>query len=103
MKIRMEFVTDLPPRTSLSGGIYKSGLVRPPFRAAPVENDTPGHAWVVARYALLLAHNLGVTDEFFLRERQRGAHLHDIGKAGIPRSVLCKVCPLTAPGRSLDH
>ncbi len=103
MKIRTEFATGLPLRTTLSGGNDNSGLVQPPFRAAPVENAMPGHARVVARYALLLAHNLGVTDEFFLRERERGAHLHDIGKAGIPRSVLCKVCPLTVPVRSLDH
>jgi putative nucleotidyltransferase with HDIG domain len=64
-------------------------------RAARLEEDFPGHARVVARYALLLAHTLGLTDEFFLRELERGAHLHDIGKAGIPRSILCKVGPLT--------
>lgn len=74
-------------------------------RAARLEEDFPGHARVVARYALLLAHTLGLTDEFFLRELERGAHLHDIGKAGIPRSILCKVGPLTALEREImkDH
>lgn len=74
-------------------------------RAARLEEDFPGHARVVARYALLLAHTLGLTDEFFLRELERGAHLHDIGKAGIPRSILCKVGPLTFLEREVlkDH
>ncbi len=74
-------------------------------RAARLEEDFPGHARVVARYALLLAHTLGLTDEFFLRELERGAHLHDIGKAGIPRSILCKAGPLTTLEREImkDH
>jgi HD-GYP domain-containing protein (c-di-GMP phosphodiesterase class II) len=74
---------------------HEHGYVRTLSRASRLEEDFPGHARVVARYALLLAHTLGLTDEFFLRELERGAHLHDIGKAGIPRSVLCKAGPLT--------
>ena len=63
------------------------------------------HARVVARYALLLAHTLGMTDEVFLRELERGAHLHDIGKIGIPRSILVKSGTLTALERDImsDH
>jgi putative nucleotidyltransferase with HDIG domain len=74
---------------------FKHDFAEALSRAADVEEDFPGHARVVARYALLLAHTLGLTDEFFLRELERGAHLHDIGKAGIPRSILCKSGPLT--------
>jgi len=69
------------------------------FRDTPNDESFTGHARVVARYALLLAYTLGLTDEFFLRELERGAHLHDIGKTGIPRSILCKAGPLTV----LEH
>jgi HD-GYP domain-containing protein (c-di-GMP phosphodiesterase class II) len=93
----------------LSAGLAESrredDLVLTLSRAARLEEDFPGHARVVARYALLLAHTLGLTDEFFLRELERGAHLHDIGKAGIPRSILCKAGPLTFLEREImkDH
>lgn len=74
-------------------------------RIAPEEESYTCHARVVAQYALLLANTLGLTDEFFLRELERGAHLHDIGKIGIPRSILCKAGPLTALEREImkDH
>jgi HD-GYP domain-containing protein (c-di-GMP phosphodiesterase class II) len=84
-----------------SGRIPRAGLAQ--GWAAAIERKFPGHARVVARYALLLALILGVTDEFFLRELERGAHLHDIGKAGFPRSVLCKIGPLAASGFPLDN
>jgi HD-GYP domain-containing protein (c-di-GMP phosphodiesterase class II) len=92
--------SSLPDRL-LPGGGFKDDLLRALSRVADIEEDFPGHARVVARYALLLAQTLGLTDELFLRELERGAHLHDIGKAGIPRSILCKVGPLTAVEREV--
>jgi len=89
------------PSSFLPGGELKDDLLRSLSRVADIEEDFPGHARVVARYALLLAQTLGLTDELILRELERGAHLHDIGKAGIPRSILCKVGPLTAVEREI--
>lgn len=57
---------------------------------------TCGHSERVADLALLIAQNLGLTDE----KKQLihiGAHLHDIGKIGIPDEVLNK------PGRLTDE
>jgi len=89
------------PSSFLPGGGFRDDLLRSLSRVADIEEDFPGHARVVARYALLLAQTLGLTDELILRELERGAHLHDIGKAGIPRSILCKVGPLTAVEREI--
>jgi len=52
--------------------------------------DTIGHSQLVARYSLVLARALGIEDRTFLIELERGALLHDIGKIGIPESILRK-------------
>ena len=57
--------------------------------------DTLGHSQLVASYSLLLTKALGVEDKSFLVNIERGALLHDIGKIGIPESILRKAGPLT--------
>lgn len=56
---------------------------------------TCGHSERVAEFSLLLAQGMGLS----LQEQQRihiGAHLHDIGKIGIPDAILNKNGKLTA-------
>ena len=51
------------------------------------ERESPLHSQRVARYCAILAHNLGMPDEF-CRDIRHAAPLHDIGKAGLPDSLL---------------
>lgn len=58
-------------------------------------NYTSSHSRQVAGYAALLAGELGMPE----KEQQRiylAGLLHDIGKVGIPTSILCKPSKLTA-------
>ncbi|MFW6289059.1 MAG: HD domain-containing phosphohydrolase [Spirochaetota bacterium] len=57
------------------------------------DTDTNNHCVRVAAYAVRLAEALGVDDAETIRSLRWGAYLHDIGKIGIPDSVLRK------PGR----
>jgi len=54
-----------------------------------------GHALHVARYAVLIAEELGLREERIESIRQ-AALLHDIGKIGIPEAILFKPSRLTA-------
>jgi putative nucleotidyltransferase with HDIG domain len=63
--------------------------------------DTVGHSQLVARYTLLLTKAMGIDDWNFCRDIERGALLHDIGKIGIPESILRKAGPLTAQEREI--
>ncbi len=63
--------------------------------------DTVGHSQLVARYSLLLAKAMGIDDWKFCRDIERGALLHDIGKIGIPESILRKEGPLTVKEREI--
>ena len=56
---------------------------------------THEHAQRVQRYAIALALEVGVVDEHMLDAIDAAALLHDIGKLGIPDSVLLKPGPLT--------
>jgi cyclic di-GMP phosphodiesterase len=58
------------------------------------EQKTAAHSRRVARYSMLLAHELGITGEP-CRRLCRGALLHDIGKIGVPDAILLKEGPLT--------
>ena len=58
------------------------------------EHETAGHSQRVVQTALGLARFLGMKEEE-LDQIQRGALLHDIGKMGIPDSILLKPGPLT--------
>ena len=63
--------------------------------------DTVGHSQLVARYTLFLTKALGIADRTFSMEIERGAMLHDIGKIGIPDSILRKPGPLTDKEREI--
>lgn len=63
--------------------------------------DTIGHSQLVARYTLLLTKALGIEDRVFSVEIERGALLHDIGKIGIPDSILRKPGALTNEEREI--
>lgn len=59
------------------------------------DNDTQGHTERVAALTVLLGQSMGMDAEELVHLR-RGALLHDIGKMGIPDSILLKPGPLTA-------
>jgi putative nucleotidyltransferase with HDIG domain len=59
--------------------------------------NTVGHSQRVAKYTLLLAREMGIEDEKFLTDIEKGAVLHDIGKIGIPKSILSKNGALSVP------
>jgi len=58
------------------------------------ERETAGHSKRVVNLTLLLAQKLGVSEDDIVNVR-RGAILHDIGKMGVPDSILLKPGPLT--------
>jgi response regulator RpfG family c-di-GMP phosphodiesterase len=58
------------------------------------DNDTQGHTARVAALTVLLGRAMGMRPEEIMHLR-RGALLHDIGKMGIPDSILLKPGPLT--------
>lgn len=55
---------------------------------------TRGHSYRVAEYSALIAHELGWSQDA-IRDLRHAAHLHDIGKIGIPDSILNKPSKLT--------
>ncbi len=83
---------------------FNSNLIQ--FIAATDDNeDTLGHSQLVAAYTLLLAREAGIEDNQFLVDIERGALLHDIGKIGIPDSILNKKGPLSLMEKEIikDH
>ncbi|MCX8024219.1 MAG: GAF domain-containing protein [Thermanaerothrix sp.] len=58
------------------------------------DKETEGHTQRVTDLALRLARALGISGEALVHLR-RGALLHDIGKMGVPDSILHKPGPLT--------
>jgi len=83
---------------------FNSNLIQ--FIAATDDNeDTIGHSQFVATYTLLLARELGIEDKESLVDLERGALLHDIGKIGIPDSILNKKGPLSTIEKEIikDH
>jgi putative nucleotidyltransferase with HDIG domain len=63
--------------------------------------DNIGHSQLVARYTLQLAKALGMEEKSFLVDIERGAMLHDIGKIGIPESILRKPGALNTKEREI--
>ena len=63
--------------------------------------ETEGHCQRVTAFTITIARSMGV-DKALLRHIARGAFLHDIGKMGVPDSILTKPGPLTAQERD-DH
>jgi response regulator RpfG family c-di-GMP phosphodiesterase len=58
------------------------------------DTETAGHSQRVSRYCLELAQRIGCSSEQ-LKQIRRGSYLHDIGKIGIPDSILLKEGKLT--------
>jgi len=63
------------------------------------DQETEGHCQRVAEATVLLARKLNLSEAELVQIR-RGALLHDIGKIGIPDSILLKHGPLTAEERA---
>lgn len=59
------------------------------------DKETEGHTQRVTEMALHLARTMGINEEDLIHV-YRGSLLHDIGKMGIPDSILLKPAPLTA-------
>src|SRR6204780_73810 len=62
--------------------------------------ETEGHCQRVTAFTITMARIMGV-DKAQLRHIARGAFLHDIGKMGVPDSILTKPGPLTAQERNV--
>jgi putative nucleotidyltransferase with HDIG domain len=58
------------------------------------EHETSDHSQRVVRYTLAIADRMGIAHSQ-MEEIGRGALLHDIGKIGVPDSILLKPGPLT--------
>jgi len=59
------------------------------------DQETRGHSVRVATHALDIARMLGIKDEYELGSIYRGALMHDVGKIGVPDSILRKPTKLT--------
>ncbi len=59
------------------------------------DSETEGHCERVTRYTVELARALSCTSEQ-VKQIERGAYLHDLGKIGIPDSILLKPSKLTS-------
>ncbi|HWG57851.1 MAG TPA: HD domain-containing phosphohydrolase [Candidatus Acidoferrales bacterium] len=62
--------------------------------------ETEGHCQRVTAFTVTIAKAMEV-DKALLRHIARGAFLHDIGKMGVPDSILRKPGPLTAEERNI--
>jgi putative nucleotidyltransferase with HDIG domain len=62
--------------------------------------ETEGHCQRVTAFTITIAKAMGV-DKGLLRHIARGAFLHDIGKMGVPDSILRKPGPLTVEEREI--
>ncbi|HEV2350208.1 MAG TPA: HD domain-containing phosphohydrolase [Terriglobia bacterium] len=63
------------------------------------DNETGGHSRRVSHYCLEIAKAYGCTPEQ-LKQTARGSYMHDIGKIGIPDSILLKPGKLTREERA---
>ena len=59
------------------------------------DTETQTHSQVVTQFTLTLAEKMGIKDKEELENIRKGALLHDIGKIGIPDSILKKPGKLT--------
>jgi putative nucleotidyltransferase with HDIG domain len=58
--------------------------------------ETEHHSLRVAEYVLKLARAAAIQDRKTLKDIEWGAYLHDIGKIGVPDSILLKPGPLSS-------
>lgn len=87
-------------RLSGNGTFFNSRLIGL-LAAAAGGGEAEGHSRFVAAYTSLLADAMGIRDPRTLGGLERGALLHDIGKAGVPVSILNKPGALTAVEREI--
>ena len=66
------------------------------------DKETEGHSKLVVNLTMQLARRLGISDKELVHVR-RGALLHDIGKMGIPDSILFKPGKLTDEEWEIIH
>ncbi len=67
------------------------------------DQSAPGHCRRVARLAVQLGQRMGLDDKDLVI-LEHGARLHDIGKLGIPDTILMKPGPLSAEERrTMEH
>ena len=59
------------------------------------DNSTERHSIRVVKFTMRLAEETGITDRDELQIIEWGAMLHDVGKIGVPDSILQKPGPLT--------
>ncbi len=59
------------------------------------DEETQGHSLRVVKYCLKIAELMGITDKGQLKVLEYGSLLHDIGKIGIPDSILNKKTELS--------
>lgn len=76
-------------------------LPRELFRLARHDFNAFTHITNVAGYCVMLARQMGTSDDNELRKMAVGALLHDLGKRFIPSRVLTKTARLTAEERDL--
>lgn len=76
-------------------------LPRELFQMARHDFTTFTHVTNVAGYCVVLAQNLGITEDTELRKIAIGALLHDLGKRFIPPKILTKDSQLTPEEREL--
>jgi response regulator RpfG family c-di-GMP phosphodiesterase len=89
-----QLVTDLTGALSQLEEV-SLGTIRALADALDAKCDyTSGHSLRVSQYALLIGKNMGLTP-VELRDLELGGILHDIGKIGVPESILWKPAKLT--------
>jgi HD-GYP domain-containing protein (c-di-GMP phosphodiesterase class II) len=76
-------------------------LPRELFQIARHDFNTFTHVTNVASYSVILAEQLGISDELELRKIASAAILHDVGKRFIPASILTKAGRLTPEEREI--
>jgi putative nucleotidyltransferase with HDIG domain len=69
--------------------------------AADPRVDLAAHSRSAARYAVLLARAIGIDQTPFLLDLERGALLHDVGKAVVPGEILRRSGPLSVVEREI--
>jgi putative nucleotidyltransferase with HDIG domain len=101
-KLFKERITGLEENIAEKQRFFNSNLLYL-VAATDGNEDTLGHSQLVASYCILLTKALGIEDKSFLVNIERGALLHDIGKIGIPESILRKAGPLTKKEKEITQ
>lgn len=100
--------SSLAARTSEVRKAHDAMLVGMAKMAESGDGETPGHLQRMQRYTRVLANSIedapsweGVINRVFLDQLERCVPLHDIGKIGLPESLLLKPGRLTPEERTL--